>query len=167
MSCPPTQTMALALCRHLEKAYSLSPQIKWPNDVLLSGRKVAGILVETMGNFFVVGMGLNLVLGGAIKELRSPAAGLSDYIGRKAEAGVELRGILDELLHLIRQPASIRELKCRLACMNRNVSVLVGHPSKKDVRHGRIAGLNEDGALLLDRGNGDFFPVYSGEVDFS
>ena len=38
---------ALAICQAMEELYGLNPQIKWPNDVLLQGRKIAGILVET------------------------------------------------------------------------------------------------------------------------
>lgn len=59
---------AVALCEVLE-AYGLEPHIKWPNDVLLSGKKVAGILVEAawqggqLPSFAVVGIGVNVYQG--------------------------------------------------------------------------------------------------------
>ena len=59
-----TQYLSLILCRVLEN-YNVKPQIKWPNDVLVNGKKIAGILAETsMGqnsfNGIVLGIGVNL-----------------------------------------------------------------------------------------------------------
>lgn len=59
-----TQYLSVVLCQVLEK-YGLEPQIKWPNDVLINGKKIAGILSETVmqGNNFkglVLGIGVNL-----------------------------------------------------------------------------------------------------------
>ena len=56
-----TQYLSVALCKVLE-SYGLKPEIKWPNDVLISGKKIAGILSETVmsGNVLkgiVVGIG--------------------------------------------------------------------------------------------------------------
>ena len=59
-----TQYLSVILCKILEK-YDLQPQIKWPNDVLVDGKKIAGILSETVmqGNAFkglVLGIGVNI-----------------------------------------------------------------------------------------------------------
>lgn len=59
-----TQYLSVKLCKILEN-YGLTPQIKWPNDVLVNGKKIAGILSETVmqGNKFkglVLGIGVNL-----------------------------------------------------------------------------------------------------------
>ena len=59
-----TQYLSVVLCKVLE-SYGLKPEIKWPNDVLISGKKIAGILSETVmsGNVLkgiVVGIGVNL-----------------------------------------------------------------------------------------------------------
>lgn len=59
-----TQYLSVILCELLEE-YGLAPQIKWPNDVLINGKKIAGILSETVmqGNSFkglVLGIGVNL-----------------------------------------------------------------------------------------------------------
>lgn len=59
-----TQYLAVVLCRVLE-TYKLTPKIKWPNDVLVNGKKIAGILSETVmqGTLFkglVLGIGVNL-----------------------------------------------------------------------------------------------------------
>ena len=59
-----TQYLSVKLCEILE-TYGLEPQIKWPNDVLINGKKIAGILSETVmqGNSFkglILGIGVNL-----------------------------------------------------------------------------------------------------------
>jgi BirA family biotin operon repressor/biotin-[acetyl-CoA-carboxylase] ligase len=54
-----TAWAAVAVCETIRKLTGLSPQIKWPNDVLIQGRKVSGILIEQAGAT-VVGIGLNV-----------------------------------------------------------------------------------------------------------
>ena len=60
-----TQYLSVCLCKVLENEYILTPQIKWPNDVLIENKKIAGILCETViqGSTFkgiVLGIGVNL-----------------------------------------------------------------------------------------------------------
>lgn len=60
-----TQYMSVTLCKVLEKEYNINPEIKWPNDVLINGKKIAGILSEASvkGSVFkglVLGIGVNL-----------------------------------------------------------------------------------------------------------
>ncbi len=164
---PLTQVFALALCIHLEKTYNLSPQIKWPNDVLVSGYKIAGILIEVEKKYFLAGMGLNLELGSSSAGLRSPAKGISEILGYRVESVVELQGILDEFHQLLEHPAPLSEVIHRLAYKNRKVKVILGDAVGKQICSGYVAGLNNDGALLLNTGNDTLFPVYSGDFDFS
>jgi BirA family biotin operon repressor/biotin-[acetyl-CoA-carboxylase] ligase len=50
----------LAVAEGIEEATGLEPRLKWPNDVLLDGRKVAGVLLERQGSAVVVGIGINV-----------------------------------------------------------------------------------------------------------
>lgn len=50
----------LGVCRMIERTLALKPQLKWPNDVLIQGKKVCGILVEQRQEWFVVGVGINV-----------------------------------------------------------------------------------------------------------
>ncbi len=93
---------ALALRDTLEQQYGLSSQIKWPNDVLLSGRKAAGILVESawLGSRLqsvVIGVGVNVASSSVppTEELIFPATSVEDQLGRPVERPELLRGILE------------------------------------------------------------------------
>jgi len=50
----------IALCRAIEKVVGLRPSLKWPNDLLVRARKLAGILLEARENWQVVGVGVNV-----------------------------------------------------------------------------------------------------------
>lgn len=76
---------ALAIATMLEEEFELQPAIKWPNDVLLKERKVAGILAETKDQAILVGMGLNCLQKSFPKELRKTATSIRKVSGRKFE----------------------------------------------------------------------------------
>ena len=89
-----TLAAGLALCKAVEAAYSLSPEIKWPNDLLLGGRKYGGILTETesiagsdssQSALVVVGVGLNLSSpeGGFPVDIEERATALSLHADRE------------------------------------------------------------------------------------
>ena len=97
-----TQYMSVVLCELLEE-YGLAPQIKWPNDVLIDGKKIAGILSETVmqgANFkgLILGVGINL--NAEIKDVkRVPdklVTALSLELSRKIDADEFLNKLIDK-----------------------------------------------------------------------
>lgn len=166
---PLTQILALALCRRLENEYGLSPRIKWPNDVLVDGKKIAGILVETEGSYFLAGMGINILQTGFSEELRRPAISLALAMETSAEAlpsdpQEELPGLLAEIGEIIEKTVSISELESRLTGLGQSVVVVLGDPGRGETIRGTISGLQQDGALLLSFEGGETKAVYSGEL---
>lgn len=131
-------------------------QAKWPNDLLHEGRKLAGILVETVVSprpFAVVGIGLNVNLRHEElpAELQPVATSLYELIGCESSRGfllgLILRGFLQEfperLLDFSPTLEWIRERDC---LCGRNLSLRSGGR----LLQGRAAGLSEEGALLLE-----------------
>jgi BirA family biotin operon repressor/biotin-[acetyl-CoA-carboxylase] ligase len=55
-----TMLLSLAACRAVDELAGLRAGVKWPNDVLLNGRKIGGVLCETEGDACILGLGLNL-----------------------------------------------------------------------------------------------------------
>ncbi|CAA9571869.1 MAG: hypothetical protein AVDCRST_MAG18-2070 [uncultured Thermomicrobiales bacterium] len=153
----------VGLCWGIERATGLRPQIKWPNDLLLDGRKLAGVLCESrLGGdglaHAVVGFGLNVNLGP--DDLPAPTPGalpptsLALALGAAVERRDLLRAILigiDEAYALIweGQTETLREeWESRLAGRGERVRVETdGGP-----RVGEFIGVDADGALLLTIG---------------
>ncbi len=85
-----TQYLSVVLCNILE-SYGITPQIKWPNDVLVNNKKIAGILSETVmqGQLFrglVLGIGVNLnATFDLLGEIDKPATALNLEIGRNVD----------------------------------------------------------------------------------
>jgi BirA family transcriptional regulator, biotin operon repressor / biotin---[acetyl-CoA-carboxylase] ligase len=133
-------------------------RVKWPNDVWLSGRKVAGILAETRNGsgWAVLGIGVNVALDRA--TLPPDVAAVAGTLGRPADA---LEGVLQELLRalerrLAQDAASIvADLRAR--------DVLRGRRVVHDRGEGVAAGIDEAGALLVESAGGTI-AVTTGEV---
>ena len=171
-SFPLTQLLALALCRRLERGYGLTPRIKWPNDVLLDGGKVAGILVEMEGDYLLGGMGVNVFQDEFPSNLRRPAVSLMQALQQKGAGSMvplspdkELFPLLKELEILIEEAPGIAEIESRLLGINGPVAVKLGEPSQNEILIGTLTGLQDDGSLLITPQDGDSRAVYSGEIE--
>ncbi len=97
-----TQYLSVVLARVLEK-YGLEPKIKWPNDVLINGKKIAGILSETVmqgANFkgLVLGIGVNLnATADEVKLVEDkPVTALNLEIGEVVDSDEFLKELADE-----------------------------------------------------------------------
>jgi BirA family biotin operon repressor/biotin-[acetyl-CoA-carboxylase] ligase len=172
VSFPLTQLLALALCRRLERGFNLAPQIKWPNDVYVSGGKIAGILVETESDYFLCGVGVNLFQRDFPPDLRHPAISLAQAVPGNREStyiflpGDELIFLLSEIEAVIDEKPGIDEVEKRLAGINSPVTLKLGDPSRQEYLRGSIMGLQSDGALLVKAETGENRAVYSGEIEF-
>ena len=174
-----TLAAGLALCKAVEAEYSLSPEIKWPNDLLLGGQKFGGILTETEsvtgsdsshGALVVVGVGLNLFSpeGGFPPDLEKRATALSAHTDRKIspeillEAGV---AAIEEELQLLEEgqfPAILRDWVQRDAIQDKVLSWVT--PTGKKVT-GVSLGPDEDGVLRIRDQAGTIHTVLSGDVN--
>ncbi len=151
-----TQYAALALARVVEGC-GVVPSVKWPNDVLVEGRKLAGILAEAVSSDgqmlgVVLGIGVNLAMSAAeIAAIDQPAASLNLLLGRP----VDRDGFLDALLREFSAGyaafmesgfASVRsEFLSRTPFLGRSISV---HSANS-----RIAGIacdiTDEGSLVV------------------
>lgn len=144
-------------------------QVKWPNDVYLAGKKIAGILTETTASAsgrLVVGIGVNVnnSLAGAPAQVRERGISLAAYLGRTIDASdllVRLLVVLESELNRLSDAGEIDVDRWRPHCflIGRETRVLVGH----QVATGRCQSVSPDGGLLLER-DGRVDVVYAGEV---
>lgn len=167
-----TSLAALAVCRAVEALSDLKPLIKWPNDVFLNGRKLAGILTEFTSRaenleFVVVGVGLNVNLTAKqLAKLPAPAESLKAATGRPWDRAVLLARILAEasLLYNRAKPEALPDMADEYAARSllagRKVTVRDGDK----VRSGIARGIDESGALLLEESSGQIQVIRHGDV---
>lgn len=157
----------LALARAIEAPASDAATLKWPNDVWVSGRKVAGILCETAGDDIVVGLGVNLRSpeGGFAEAHASRAGTLEGTTGRNWSESWVLGRIIRELRSLW-QPPRLR-FEEDLVAEWRERDLLEGRRVRVGTVVGRARGLTGDGALRIETPAGDFVPVRAGHVEWS
>jgi BirA family transcriptional regulator, biotin operon repressor / biotin---[acetyl-CoA-carboxylase] ligase len=154
-----------AVAEAIEGAVGLAVQVKWPNDVMLSRRKVAGILAEASDGIVVVGIGVNVNQERGDLPADTPVAAASLYTidGIKRERGPLLAGILERL-----------EVNYD-AWLERGLDGVYDSLGSRDFLRGRRIAVNgesgvgvkidRDGRFLVDVG-GEQRAVESGEIAF-
>lgn len=165
---------AVAVARAIELMTELQPRIKWPNDVLINEKKVAGLLnemsAETDGiNFVILGIGVNLNMTADQfpQDLRQPATSLSLETGRdvgRAHFAAQLLNELDRLYQAFcaKGFGPVRE-EWQQRC-NANGRRLVVTDGGRETVSGLFAGIDGDGALLVDRGDAGIERILCGDV---
>ncbi len=167
-----TTWAAVGVAAAIEQSLGAKAVIKWPNDVFLGGKKVAGILAESGSDtngcpFAVVGIGVNVnqTAGDFPPELRALAGSLREDTGtvidRSALATAILRA-LDTRLPLLGGDfeSVIAEARSRSFLLGRWIQVRAGEV----VTEGMAEQLDENGQLLLRTADGSLTTLFAGEV---
>lgn len=162
---------ALAVTEAIEATTGLRPDIKWPNDVLIAGRKVCGILIETSEQNAVLGIGLNV--NGSLAgdpELAARATTLADALGHpiaREPLFIELVQRLDGLYAALKMGGEqaqrqLREAwRGRLATLGKRVTIQqVGRAIT-----GVARDVDETGALIVEMDDGGRETINWGDVE--
>ena len=168
-----TVASATALRRAIAAETGLKPEIKWPNDILIGGKKVAGILTELSAELdrvkhIILGIGVdvNLDEDELPAELRKAATSLKLETGgmvSRAELAVAILRELDFDYARIcggKFSAVADEWEAHCATIGKNVTVLIGD---RKIR-GRAEALDDDGALLVRTEHGHLERIIGGDV---
>jgi BirA family biotin operon repressor/biotin-[acetyl-CoA-carboxylase] ligase len=161
---------ALALTDAFQKL-GLRPEIKWPNDILLNSRKVAGILIELVWSgedvdCVVIGVGVNVAKGSVPSTdiLRFPATSLENALGVAPDRYAVLQDILTAFIQrrpMIGTDALMNEWGKLLAYRGRQVRVEMGGDQSVT---GQLLGLGSDGSLRIRSEDGQSVTVRFGDV---
>jgi BirA family biotin operon repressor/biotin-[acetyl-CoA-carboxylase] ligase len=159
----------LAVSTALEQL-GLKPQIKWPNDVLLDGRKVCGMLLEADWladelRGLVIGIGINVAPAALppAEELRFPATCIEDAAGHPVDRFDLLRSVLAgffSLRHDLCTESILVAWQQRMAYMG--AQVRVNQPSGEVT--GIVLGVDSQGGLLLRNSGGNILTILAGDV---
>jgi BirA family biotin operon repressor/biotin-[acetyl-CoA-carboxylase] ligase len=159
--------VGLAACRAVEReARGVEARLKWPNDVLVEGRKVAGVLCEGTGEgTLVAGVGLNVRQREEDfpPDLRSCAVSLEAASGRAVSRAALAGALLGEMRSLLSRP--VLRLEGDLAVEVARRDALSGRTVALEggVR-GRVLGIDPRGRLEVEAAPGEVRPVVAGSV---
>jgi len=168
-----TQIAALSVAQMLE-SYDLKPSVKWPNDVLIQGKKISGILCEITETdervCGVLGIGINInSTEKFLACLDLPATSLRCELHHK----VVRQDLLTKLLEIIINCFNVlcqtgftqnrQEIKKRLAFINEHI---IFTDVNQDSYSGKIIDLNDDGTLLFECEKRGVISLNSGEIAF-
>jgi BirA family biotin operon repressor/biotin-[acetyl-CoA-carboxylase] ligase len=167
-----TLMAALAVSDTLRLQYGLVPDIKWPNDVCLGDRKVCGILAETFeteaGLACVLGIGINLRKAAVPPELE----GLATSVESAAQIVADAESLLQELVRQLATRYDQLQEREGAPAVLRDWMASSSYAFGKDVRvdagaevfAGVTRGLEDDGALRVEVGDGEIKVVRAGDV---
>ncbi|MDU5140609.1 MAG: biotin--[acetyl-CoA-carboxylase] ligase [Paenibacillus dendritiformis] len=171
-----TLLSAVAMFRAMKKLTSAPLGIKWPNDILADGKKVAGILLESAAEderllYVIAGIGISVNLEAADfpEELQDRATSLKIVTGQEIDRASLVAACLQELEQLYRLYEEegfgpIRTLwEAQSITLGRRMTV----ETPQGPLEGVAVGLDESGALLLRDKTGAVQKVFSGDVHFS
>lgn len=165
-----TLAAAVAVAETLKLDFQVSADIKWPNDILASGRKVCGILVESAiesGHlqYAVMGIGINVAQRHFPGELGETATSLSIETGRTVSSEELLKPLLKRLEYWCTATTKHDLVIARweeLSSYARNCPVRI--ESSDGSLEGVTRGLTPKGALIVELSNGETREIVSGEV---
>lgn len=166
-----TLVMALAVAEGIKKVTGREPQIKWPNDIVLNGRKICGILTEMCfkdgGYIVVIGVGINVNNTGFPEDIKGTASSLKLETGAETSREALIASVMEcfeKYYEIYEQTEDLTLLKeqyeSMLANKNREVNVL----DPKEPYKGTAKGINSAGNLIVVCEDGTEKEVYSGEV---
>ena len=135
--------------------------LKWPNDLLLLDKKLAGILLERSGDRVVIGFGVNLASAPDLPD--RPCASLGARVTTEAFAPL-LAGSVTRLIDLWRKSEPPSLAQAWLARAHPTGTRLKVHSSSDEMVSGRFDGIEADGALRLRLDNGRLETVHAGDI---
>ena len=161
---------SVAVAQSIEAVAGLETQLKWPNDVLIKGKKVCGILIENelKGDrvaWAVIGIGINVnIRTRDFPEIADTATSLYDELGKELSRAEIIRRLLVELEKLYTSLGDGEriywEWRDRLITLGKRVQVISG----EEVLQGVAEDVSKDGSLLLRHNDGYLSHIVAGDV---
>ena len=168
-----TLATGVAVAKTLEKIGIEEPEIKWPNDIMINGKKVCGILTEAITKFntienIIIGVGIDANLDNATfpEELKEGTTTLSKELGRKGDENLLIKIFLEEFEKISELfdhegfEEILKEWRKRSYSIGKIVEVKDSFNKNYD---GYVVGIGKEGALIVEKIDGTLEKVISGE----
>lgn len=169
-----TLLTAVALCRAIRRECGVEIGIKWPNDLLVKGRKVSGILLEMSGEderlkYVIAGVGItaNLTETDFPEELKPVATSLALESGSPIEREALIAAFLNELeqLYDLYLENGFAPIRIMWEAMSVSLNCPIRVKTSEGMLEGRADSLDDSGALTVITEDGRKVKIYSGDVE--
>ncbi|MFH1328921.1 MAG: biotin--[acetyl-CoA-carboxylase] ligase [Candidatus Bathyarchaeota archaeon] len=172
-----TLMAGIAVARVISRITKLKAALKWPNDVIINGKKVCGILAEMSGpfenRFLVLGIGINANIDSNTFpiELKVVATTLRSELRYDVNKVELIRLALEELeglyLQLTQNSQGGKVILTEWKKLTNTIGAYVTFVTGDEIFKGQAVDVDEDGALILKLENGSFKKFYSGDVSIN
>ncbi|MCL0065695.1 biotin--[acetyl-CoA-carboxylase] ligase [Dehalococcoidia bacterium] len=161
----------VAAAQAIERLTGLKPQLKWPNDIIVGGRKAGGILTEMSAemdriNHIIIGIGINVNTESFPDEIRGIATSLKTECGKEVSRVQLVQNILAQLesLYQVFQVSGFETIRERWKARSCTIGSRVSVRGEREQVEGEAIDIDEDGALILRKANGALERVLAGDV---
>lgn len=154
----------VAVCEAI-KEMGLKTQIKWPNDILVKNRKVAGILAELVDKTVILGIGLNLNITEFPEEIKDSATSILMETGKPFNKDKALQVLFRKIeeKHQTLENGNVPTLLDEWRKLSTTLGKKVTITTPKEALQGKAIDIDEDGALLLETLSGSIEKIIAGE----
>jgi BirA family transcriptional regulator, biotin operon repressor / biotin---[acetyl-CoA-carboxylase] ligase len=168
-----TLIAAVGVVQAIEEVTGLLPEIKWPNDILINGKKVTGILTELQAeadriNSVIIGIGINVNTKKEDfpEELENIASSLSIESGSIVDREKMIRIILEKLekLYLLYLEKGFFPIKLMWESYAVSIGKGITARTLTGEIKGKATGITEDGVLLIEDAAGKIHNIYSADI---
>ena len=162
---------AVAVAEAITRTTGIDAKIKWPNDILIDGKKACGILTEMSAemdaiNHVIIGIGINVNIDDFPKELKDKGISLKEIKGEEVSRIQVLSALLERFEHYYvkAETEGFQEIfeSWRSLCINLGQKVKI--MGKNESFEGTTLDIDESGALLVKTEDGEVIRVFSGDV---
>jgi BirA family biotin operon repressor/biotin-[acetyl-CoA-carboxylase] ligase len=155
-----TMAVGVAVADAIAEATGIQPDLRWPNDVMIADRKLAGILAQYESGAVLVGIGINVNQPDFPPDLEPIATSLRIATGRDHEREALLQAILKRVIEANPDTAIADFTRRSSYAINRRVQIA----TESGTLQGVTAGLDDQGFLRLREDNGKLTTIYAGGV---
>ena len=167
-----TLLMAIAVAEGIQEVTGLETKIKWPNDIVVNGRKICGILTEMSTeidyiNHVVIGVGINVNQDTFSDDIKATASSLKLELGKSVKRSELIAAVMKsfekcyEIFIKTEDLSGLQELYNSML-VNRDQEVKVLEPGNEYKAH--AIGINQTGELIVRTPDGKEKEIYAGEV---
>ena len=167
-----TLLAGIAAARAIEKVCGIDAKIKWPNDIIVNGRKISGILTEMSAEmervkYIVVGIGINVNNEEFPDDIKNKAGSVYMITGKKSDRVEIYKAVIEEFEILYDE--YIKKGSFAFAAEEYSqMCITIGMKVRVSLKEGEIigeaVGIDENGALLIKKDDGKRIVISSGEV---